>query len=362
MKYQEYIDIINCALKGETLTDVKIDRKMFDFFKDQSLLPLLYLVTKDKRLKTYYYAAFLLHEKYDEIANEIATLLKENNIDFMFLKGYYLRNLYPDRTIRTMGDLDCLILDDNYDKAVSLIKNSGFNYKKENLHEALFTRNNINVEMHHHLINSDIKDAVLTNYVDHLQTIEESFRFEKEFELAYLVYHYSNHMLMAGAGIRPLIDIYLFLKFNTVNQTKVISYLKSLKLEEFYESLQKLIKVIFEKNEEALSEKDTNTILDYIVRSGIHGYANGDVYIGNMMAGQGQSKFKFFLSKMFPKLQILYMRYPKIKEKKLMIPLTYIYHFFTFPFKHFRKAFDSLTMKNSIIEETKNVHKILHLK
>ena len=206
MKYQEYMDIINCGLKGETLTDVKIDRKMFDFFKEQSLLPLLYLVTKDKRLKTFYYTAFFLHEKYDEVANEIATLLKENNIDFMFLKGFYLRNLYPDRTIRTMGDLDCLILDNNYDKAVALIKGSGFNYEKENPHEALFKRDNINVEMHHHLINSDIKDASFTNYVEHLQTIEGTFRFEKEFELAYLVYHYSNHMLMAGAGIRPLIE------------------------------------------------------------------------------------------------------------------------------------------------------------
>lgn len=357
MKYQKYVDIINTGLKGETI-EIELDKETINFFKDQSLLPFLYLVTKDNRLKSFYHSAFIMHEKLDQVAKQIDEIL--GNITHIFLKGYYLRNLYPNRIMRMMGDLDCLVDEERFAEAVELLKSAGFDYYKEDLHELSLLKDGIHIELHHHLIDNNIKDTALSSYKEHLS---DNNQFEKEYELAYIVYHYAHHMEMAGAGIRPLIDIYLFLKKYDIDENQTIKYLETINLAQFYNRTKDLIDALFGNGQSSMSEKDVEQIFDYIVRSGVHGFASGNDYIGNMMAGQNnKSKLGFFMMKMFPSVGKLYTLYPKIKNKPLLVPFGYIYHFFTFPIKNRKKAMSSLKMDRNVIEESKEILEKMALK
>ena len=65
------------------------------------------------------------------IIEEIKTAFTKNNIDFAFLKGSRLKNIYPKSEMRVMGDIDVLIKPEQYSKIKNLLlqKNYEENFK-----------------------------------------------------------------------------------------------------------------------------------------------------------------------------------------------------------------------------------------
>ena len=62
---------------------------------------------------------------------EIKERFSEQRIKFLPLKGILLKSLYPEPAFRSMGDLDILYEEKNFEKIKTLMRESGYEYRTE---------------------------------------------------------------------------------------------------------------------------------------------------------------------------------------------------------------------------------------
>ena len=74
----------------------------------------------------------------DKVKDLIKNLLDTNCVDHIFLKGSTTKNFYPDKTIRSLGDIDILIKPSDEKKVVRLLKANNFEYRERCSHHISF--------------------------------------------------------------------------------------------------------------------------------------------------------------------------------------------------------------------------------
>lgn len=171
---------------------------------------------------------------------EIAKLLKENNIEFINLKGPLLsQRIYGDPTYRYSRDFDILIEPDMVHLTLQLLQEEGYHFpdfqwpksKKRQeiaLHflnqiAMLHENSGVMIEIHWKLFSTRITDQKKLDSLirDNIETVEfggvNLNRFSKEFELFYLIVHGGIH---AWFRLKWLIDIHEMLTRKTFDWQK----------------------------------------------------------------------------------------------------------------------------------------------
>ena len=159
--------------------------------------------------------------RYFYAENELINLLDGAEIPFVILKGTSAAIYYnhPDR--RSMGDIDFLISQAEYKRALELLSNNGYEREKEshNLRHVGFTKNGLSYECHHHFSHDDLDNEEYI--IDGLRQREYaliesdvigSFRFPMLPRLSnglVLLDHMRMH-LQSGLGLRQIIDWMMF--------------------------------------------------------------------------------------------------------------------------------------------------------
>jgi hypothetical protein len=153
-------------------------------------------------------------------------LLREHDIEPVVLKGFGLALLYPNPSLRQIGDIDLFIGIDSFHKACTLLRTLPGSY---NWGEEIDSGRHYNIEFGNiplevHRVSADIEDVkLLPHYVamekeglvDHPQRVDYG-GFEisipsKEFMVFFTFYHAWHHYLETGVGWRQLSDITLAL-------------------------------------------------------------------------------------------------------------------------------------------------------
>lgn len=347
--------LINASVSSETLSKSLLkdaDKEFYYCLKEQTFLPMLYQVFKDERFFHYYASSHLIHEQFNKIVKEIQSILNENEIEHIFIKGSILKNLYPDENVRMFGDIDFIVKEKEYKKTISLLKNNGFVYIHLCEHHTEMKKDGLLIEVHKKLFDSDERGNKFFLYpFDHLKLINEySYTLEDSFHFVYVVAHYAKHLSL-GAGIRPIIDIYLMIINFNLDWTYINESLKELKLDKFFNIVLNEINIIFGFNDISFfSNNDVaNELIDYSINSGIHGFGkNNSMTANGVLHKAGGNKFKYLLMKLFIPLKSLFTIYPWTKTI-ILIPFGYIYRFFSLLFnKQHRKKFkQTLKYKNN---------------
>jgi segregation and condensation protein B len=160
-------------------------------------------------------AAFVDQNQLYEI-EQIRRCFLENGVDFMLLKGVWLKPLYPQSDLRPMGDVDILIKNEQYDIIRPLMLQMGYREILESDHELIWDKPGVlHVELHKRLIPSYNKDYYAYfgdgwRLAQPTAGSEHDMRAEDQF--VYLFTHYAKHYRDAGIGIRHLMDLHVFLK------------------------------------------------------------------------------------------------------------------------------------------------------
>jgi len=108
------------------------------------------------------------------VENEILTILKDNDIRACILKGSSVAMNYPYPLARSMGDIDILVDESNYKKAV-LLFTTGEAFEKNNhgFHTEFYYKG-INVEIHKNILNyTDSNPAICDIMNDAMNCIEQ---------------------------------------------------------------------------------------------------------------------------------------------------------------------------------------------
>ena len=72
--------------------------------------------------------------KQEMITHSLMELLNKNKIKHIMCKGFVLRNFYPQKELRTMGDVDIVIQQEDKDRLHNILIENGYKYDEFNSH------------------------------------------------------------------------------------------------------------------------------------------------------------------------------------------------------------------------------------
>ena len=205
-----------------------------------------------------------------------------------------------------------------------------FTKNKEN--EYVFKKGLITVELHRYLItpgNDDLCAYYETGWSIARPEDGVRYKLRDEDEYVYIVAHFAKHYRNAGAGIKPILDIWLYPKHHPALDWEYIrTQLASMKLLEFFEHLLQLIAVWFENAE---PDDLTISMSKYILNSGEYGSTHHSAAANAVTAaetGKKRSRLRRYLWLLFPDKTIMHNKYPILKRIPVLLPVFWVYRIF----------------------------------
>lgn len=347
---QKIIDLVNASIKEEVFNQ-SIDSKDYQLIKDNQLIGLVYhsinkdMVNQDliKKLKSDYYQYIRKDEIQIQLIEELKVIFNKNNIDFVFLKGSFLKHIYPESYMRAMGDIDVLVKNQSMTNIHSLLKNHGFiNWSNSYAHDC-FMKHKINVEIHP-LLDSNIEGEYQDlfknpwQYTMHLNGNE--YLLSHEYNFFYQIYHMIKHLYRSGVGYRSLVDLFLFLNhygiemnkdtyqmiYNQFPKHKFVDYTIGLINKLFPDFLLKDYFI-----SDKIQVKNHEPFIQYLFYSGTHGLGEThNLFIGDMAKKHHKNKFifltkiEFLIKKTFLGLNQMKPNYSYLHKYPFLLPLAWI--------------------------------------
>lgn len=270
--------------------------------------------------------------------------MEKDGIDCLPMKGWIMRNYYPDPLMRSMGDLDVLIKDMDSPKMKEWMESRKYILEdsKHPVHDEYQKPPYVFVELHRTLIDINYMLKLQAEWGDKLikqiwnkqnlvKGTNHIYQLRDEDFYIYHLLHFYKHFMYAGSGIRPLVDIYIFLKKNEKKLDRIYlkQQLKILKLSTFAERMEQLAVVCF--NGQALQHgvnvEDVRRVIGYL--TGTSTYGDEVTFKLASVVSQGTGSFKSDIlssriKKCFPPRQILQERYPKLRNYPWMLPFYWL--------------------------------------
>lgn len=292
---------------------------------------------KAKSLDAAYYSALFESTVRCSKFLKLSEFLSENEIEHMPVKGYYIRELYPVKELRSFGDIDILIHEKDRKRCDSLMKSLGYTVKNDWEPTYSYIKDDEYYEIHTNLFDVRLKDrADMTEYFSSawLHAKKDSgLRFvpDTEFHLIYIICHLAKHLSTGGAGIRMYLDVALYiLRYDSViSWERTEEEFKKLGLERFFHTVLSAVNewfyvkasCDFENFGEELSE-----LLEFTLDSDIFGHSRDNSAI--KLRGEERSKKRTALKILFPPAEQLENRYTFLKRSRLLLPLAWIVRVF----------------------------------
>lgn len=226
----------------------------------------------------------------EENLKTLTNLLNRNGYKHILFKGSVVKNFYPSKELRTMGDIDILVDIADYEKIHTLLLKNNFEYDEqgsERLTKA-YNYNNTHFEVHTSLANKNsyIHSGDFLNFFsdafEHTVNIENfTYTLEATYHLAFLLYHLERHFERNGFGIRMLLDFPFFYDKNQVDIFLLKKYLAQINLTDFASCIFNLCNNIFNSNLPSIGEKQLDDqlsefLLSKILAKGTFGVSGGD--------------------------------------------------------------------------------------
>ena len=349
-------EILLAIVNNQSL-EVKEDMKeVCKVFGDQALIYPLYNVFHADGLKKYYLSGVITKQYQDEALEEIKSLFNENGIDFILLKGSFIKNFYPDHFFRLMGDIDILVRKKDFEHANEILIKNNFTCGKEGFHHIEFQKNNIALELHHQLFSTQHSwIPFFHNPWDNAHVARNhEYEFDPIFFYLYQLAHLANHMIAYGAGIRPYIDFYYLFQNYPVEMDEFMQKANEIGLGKFLNSVLHIVDYLFDYAPyKYVKIKSIEAYLAHIMEAGVHGHSSNHNQYANMMAGARQSKFKFYIKTLFPNREKMKKRYPYLKKYPILFPFARIHRVFVCLFfrrKEAKKLRQADAQKNKLIK------------
>ena len=342
-------------------------RSIFNFCMAHQILGLVYgalekvdYIVRDEEFAT-------IKKKHDLLVNInirqafdlhlLSEIFNKNGIDFMPLKGAVLKKIYPDPSMRVMGDTDILIRESEKDKIIAVMRESGYNFDKESDHELVFGYPPACIELHKRLIPS--------YNLDYNSYYEDSWKFAKkscgneyamtdEDFFVYIFTHFAKHYRDSGAGIKYIVDFYVFLKEKpNLNRAYIEEQLNELKLFEFYQNILDLIDVWFYGKEDT---KKSDFLTDKIFEAGVYGKRDNSELSSLLKISKKHKRYRFvaFMRLIFPSTKNMKALYPVLNKCILLLPIMYIVRIISKTVRP-KKAAEAINKMNGVAKSTEEV-------
>ena len=312
---------------------------------EQRLVPMLYSAIQRQTGPNWERLAQQLKPLYEQELHrglmqeyEIQALLDDmerDGIDCLPMKGWVMRDYYPDPLMRSMSDFDVLIREMDSRKMQKWMEAHGYTpeHTEQEVEDIYMKPPYMNIELHRRLIEAGRLKQQHTVWrenclvslwrKEYLQKEKKHiYRLSDEDFLVYQLLHFYKHFTDSGAGIRPLVDLYLFLqaKRYTMDQEYIKRQLDALHISAFCKQMTKLMLQCFEAQE---WDESGRIIVDYLVRAGIYGdLATMETARLFREEGKnmGQTRWRSFWRRCFPPVDVMKNRYSRLNDIPCLLP------------------------------------------
>lgn len=315
-----------------------------------------------------YYSEIILQSLAKEAQTDVeisilTSSFESAEIPYMVLKGYIIKNLYPQANMRSMGDVDILV-GENIEKAKNVMEKCGFRLKgRENLHDHYTKRPALNVELHRSLVDEELKEmysyfGVGFERARPINNCGYGYELSKEDFYIFLIAHIAKHFNRCGTGIRSVADVWVYNNAydNILDRAYLNCEFQKLGLLKFCSKIEELASLWFCEN----ADFELDSVGEYIVSSGVYGKLN-NLELNRFLRSESSKKsysalkLKFFIKNIFPDYNYMSARYAVLKKHKLLLPFLWFARIFLTLFKS--RASISYRLKGVAYSEKNDIKK-----
>lgn len=252
--------------------------------------------------------------------NKLIQLFTEHKIPFILLKGSVLNKYYPEKYLRTQGDIDILVPCDRYDDASYVLTDIMDCQKgRKGTHDITFkTQQGIHIELHFSLdgINENVENILNTVWEYTTPTDDNPYKLtmSNDFFMFYHVIHMAKHFKAGGIGIKAFLDFWIIKQKINFSEEKLMSLLEKANTVEFYEGISKLSCVWFSGDEHTSFSKDLE---NFVLNAGVFGTIETNVALSQIEKG---GKLKHLTSRVFLTKKQMASYYPNSKKYPYLLP------------------------------------------
>jgi len=333
------ITLIKSALTGEALAlpDGFALENSARLIAKQGLLPLVYQGAYNcgmdmqsetlQAFKNSYFQSMMVSGRQLQAAERIFAAFDKNGIDYLPLKGYNLKKLYPQPELRPMGDADILIKAEQYGKIRPVMQELGFEEEAVSSYDVHWKSKHLLAELHRRLFSGRQRD--LQQYFGDcwsraVKGDGSRYAFTAEDEFVYIFSHMTKHFRFVGIGARQVVDLYVFRKAHPeLDERRVQQIMNIIGLSGFYGNILRLLAVWFE---DAPSDGVTDLITAYVFGNDGFGTEENKLYSEEVIRAQGSgslsnTRAKSLRSALFPPLRDMQLSYNVLYRQKWLLPV-----------------------------------------
>ena len=284
---------------------------------------------------------------------ELLTAFEKAGIAVLPLKGFLIKQFYPDTSMRMMADLDILFPVEKEKETEGVLTALGYVCEHKDSHHSVYMRHPfMNIEMHYNMIGNDsLLDAYYDNIWERLELepgMSYIYRLKWEDFYIFMIAHLAKHFQGGGSGIRSVIDVQQFLnKMEEKLDWKYINEeLRKIELTQFEQHMRNLTAIWFggEKETEFYAQ-----LREFIQNSGIYGTLKNLGVQRAIRAGRKgwKGKMQMWLNVIFLPYKEMKMQYPYLLKCPVLLPIAWIQRFFRTIFLRRKKAKRILSSMNA---------------
>ncbi len=264
-------------------------------------------------------------------ADRMAVLAKMETagIWYMPLKGSVLKDLYPRFGMREMADND-ILFDKNRGADLREIM-IGLGFSLENYdsgpHDTYHKKPVSNFEMHRTLFSESMRKDLYRYYANVKDRLirdegkQYGYHFTDEDFYLYITAHEYKHYSYSGAGLRSLMDTYVYLTQKTLDMDYVTREAEKIGIAAFERENRELALHLFKGAELTESEQ---AMLDYVISSGTYG--NLEQSVANAVEEKG--RWGYFLSRLTIPRDLMEGMFPVLKKAPFLYPICWALRLF----------------------------------
>lgn len=309
-----------------------------------------------------------------ERMKKLIGLMNENGVDHLLFKGYIVKDYYPIPELRSYGDIDFLIRQDDRRKSDVLMIQNGFERKTD--WEPVFSYLK---ELEYYEVHTDVMEVDVSDKADYKSYFSHTWERAKlaeghtwvlspEDHLLYLLTHIAKHISSSGAGIRMYMDIAVYLQHfeNELNWNYLQQELSKLCLIDFANMVLSIVQEYFGVvSPIPLKQIDTQVrdeFMEFTMAGGIFGHVGRDsglVYLKRQDRNDERvSRARTFIKRLFPSAKSIESRYTYLQGRRWLLPIAWIHRFFRTKDKWGYHAKEAQSIMNTDTEEVLKLKRI----
>lgn len=332
-------EILGCSLETN-ITEISFDRfrTLYEVSKKHDISQLIYIAIKRNHLlpiaettsdkqylqdctQSYYYSVYRSSKLASERQN-ISKTLSRAKIKHLFLKGAILRDLYPQKWMRTSGDIDCLVQEDKLFDAVDALRDAGYvSDGEKHFHDIELDKADVHLELHFNICEDRFSlDQVLKSVWNNIEeTSECEMKETPEFFIFHHIAHMAYHISTGGCGIRPFVDLWVMTMCLPDNKETTRRLCERAGIDKFYDLVNRMVCVWFENGNH---DQETLSFEKYIIASSLFGTKDSKQNVSTIRKNLTKHNIAQHLFLSYDQMK---EKYPSLKKWPFLLPVYELY-------------------------------------